>query len=83
MKLFGYWWRESPSGNQHLISPSEDEEEIVAVPQDRITMFRKLPFKEKGVAEHPRRCVFEVEPWLEAKPQYRQFREAVYGKDFV
>lgn len=83
MKRFGYWWRESPSGNQHLISPTEDEDDIVAIPQDKMLSFKKLGFKEKGVPEHPRRCVFEVEPWLARTPAYQQFREAVFGKDYV
>lgn len=75
MKLFGYWHRESPSGNQHIIAPDLIRPPI-AVPQDRLLSFRKLPFKERGVKEHPRRVVFEVEGWLEATKDYQQFRAA-------
>lgn len=83
MKLFGYWFKESPSGNQHIISADGDPDNAIAVPQDRLVSFRKLPFKVPGQQENPRRCVFEVEGWLESKPEYKQFREAKFGIDYI
>jgi hypothetical protein len=59
MKLFGYYFGETELARK--ISPSVDGVGFVWVPQDRTTMFRKLPFKERGVIENPRRCIFEVE----------------------
>lgn len=82
MKLFGYYFRETDLAR--LIGPDEmDSATAVWIPQDRTTMFRKLPFREKGVPENPRRCIFEVQGWLEAKPEFQRFREAKYGEDYI
>lgn len=84
MKLFGYYWKDSESGLARRITPTFNEDaDVVWVPQDRTTMFRKLPYAVKGTPEHPRRCIFTVEEWLGQKPEFKKFREAVFGKDYV
>lgn len=80
MKLFGYWFSDTALARK--ISPAEDGTGAIFVPQDRTVMFRKLPYKTPGQPEHPRRCVFEVEGWLESKAEFKTFREAVLGKDY-
>lgn len=82
MKLFGYWHQDSDSGLARLISPTESESGIW-VPQNRTTMFRKLPYVVKGVKEHPQRCIFTVEGWLLQKPEFSNFREAKFGVDYI
>lgn len=81
MKLLAYYFKETNLAR--LLGPSEDDFDAVWVPQDRTTMFRKLPFKVKDEPEDPRRCIFEVEGWLEKKPEFRRFREAKFGVDYV
>lgn len=82
MKLFGYFFKETELAR--LIGPAEDDSaRAVWVPQDRTTMFRKLAFKTPGVSENPRRCIFTVEGWLQAKPEFKVFREAVYAVDYI
>lgn len=81
MKLFGYWFKDTELARR--ISPNASDHSGVWVPQDRTTMFRKLPYLVKGQPEHPRRCIFEVEGWLASKPEFADFREAVYGVDYV
>lgn len=80
MKLFGYYHAETTLAR--LISPTENESGIW-VPQDRTTMFRKLPYAVKGQPEHPRRCIFTVEGWLLQKPEFSKFREAKFGVDYI
>lgn len=81
-KFFGYYFKETDLAR--LIGPTEDSAEAVWLSQDRTTMFRKLPFKERGVPEFPRRCIFTVESWLVRKENLDQkFREAVYGDDYI
>jgi hypothetical protein len=81
MKLFGYYFKETNLAR--LIGSGEDSAQAVWIPQDRTTLFRKLPFKEKGIQENPRRCIFEVDGWLEKKPEFERFRAAIFGKDYV
>jgi hypothetical protein len=82
MKLVGYFFKETELAR--LIGPDEsDSPQAVWVPQDRTTMFRKLPYKERGVSEYPRRCIFTVEGWLQAKPEFKVFREAVFAVDYI
>ena len=81
MKFFGFYFKETDLAR--LIGPTDDSAEAVWVPQDRTTMFRKLPFAVRGVPENPRRCIFSVEGWLQAKPEFAVFREAQFGTDYI
>lgn len=81
MKLFAYYFGETELAR--LLGPSEERHIAVWVPQDRTTMFRKLPFLVRGTPDNPRRCIFEVEGWLERKPEFQDFREAKFGVDYV
>jgi len=63
-----------------LIGPDTNRANAVWVPQDRTTRFKKLPFEddEDRTPGRPRRCVFDVEPWLKAKPEFKRFAKAVH-----
>lgn len=81
VKLFAFYFTETELARR--LGPTELDQDAVWVPQDRTTMFRKLPHLVKGTPDVPRRCIFEVEGWLEKKPEFERFREAVYGEDYV
>lgn len=80
MILKAFYFRETDLAR--LLGPSDDSSEAVWVPQDRTTKFRKLPHLVKGVPDDPRRCIFEVEDWLQKKPEFARFEEAKFGVDY-
>jgi hypothetical protein len=55
-----------------LISPTTNVDDAVFVPQDRTTSFKKCATK--NPAEIPREVEFEVEGWLERKPEFQNFK---------
>lgn len=81
--LKGIYFRETDLAR--LIGPTMDSAQAVWVPQARTTTFRKLPYSSDAerLPGAPRRCIFDVEPWLMKKPEYSRFETAKHLVDYT
>lgn len=71
--LKGYFIRESDSGLARGISPNPNGVPCVWVPIDRTTRFKRKTKPEEGSRYCS--CIFDVQGWLAAKPEYQNFSE--------